>query len=76
MVTRASKLRQSVDVSSNGSDQNVHELEEVQDEVIKEDDEDHKFKIIESITTTISGSAAQSSILNKTVPPVAGTMLR
>ena len=53
MVTRATKLRQSVEVHSNSDGQSVMELEEVEDEVIKDDD---KFKIIEPITTTSAGS--------------------
>ena len=44
MVTRASKLRQSIGASSNSDDQSVMGLEEVEDEVIKDDD---RFKIIE-----------------------------
>ena len=54
MVTRASKLRQSVEVNSNGDDPNGGlDLEEVEDEVIKDDD---KFKIIETPITTTSSS--------------------
>ena len=53
MVTRATKLRQSIEANSNGDDQSILDLEEVEDEVIKDDD---KFKIIEAITTTSSGS--------------------
>ena len=54
MVTRASKLRQSVEVNSNGDDPNGDlDLEEVEDEVIKDDD---KFKIIETPITTTSSS--------------------
>ena len=51
MVTRATKLRQSLEANSNSDDQSVMDLEEVEDEVIKDDD---KFKIIEPITTTNS----------------------
>ena len=53
MVTRASKLRQSIEASSNSDDQSVMGLEEVEDEVIKDDD---RFKIIEPITTSSSAS--------------------
>ena len=53
MVTRASKLRQSIGASSNSDDQSVMGLEEVEDEVIKDDD---RFKIIEPITTSSSAS--------------------
>ena len=53
MVTRATKLRQSIEANSNSDDQSVMDLEEVEDEVIKDDDD--KFKIIEPITTS-SGS--------------------
>lgn len=52
MVTRATKLRQSIEANSNSDDQSIMDLEEVEDEVIKDDD---KFKIIEPITTS-SGS--------------------
>ena len=51
MVTRATKLRQSLEANSNSDDQSVMDLEEVEDEVIKDDD---KFKIIEPITITNS----------------------
>merc|ERR1712083_1043279 len=51
MVTRATKLRQSIEANSNSDDQSVMDLEEVEDEVIKDDD---KFKIIEPITTSNS----------------------
>ena len=51
MVTRATKLRQSIEANSNSDGQSVMDLEEVEDEVIKDDD---KFKIIEPITTTNS----------------------
>ena len=52
MVTRSTKLRQSIEANSNSDDQSIMDLEEVEDEVIKDDD---KFKIIEPITTS-SGS--------------------
>ena len=51
MVTRATKLRQSIEANSNSDGQSVMDLEEVEDEVIKDDD---KFKIIEPITTSNS----------------------
>ena len=53
MVTRATKLRQSIEANSNSDDQSVVDLEEVEDEVIKDDD---RFRIIETITTTSSRS--------------------
>ena len=49
MVTRATKLRQSMEASSNSDDQSIMDLEEVEDEVTKDDD---KFTIIEPITTS------------------------
>ena len=52
MVTRATKLRQSIEANSNSDDQSIMDLEEVEGEVIKDDE---KFKIIEPITTS-SGS--------------------
>ena len=55
IVTRGSKLRQSMEGSLNGDEHGGIGLEEVEDEVIKDDD---KFRIIEPIaTTTSSGSS-------------------
>ena len=54
IVTRGSKLRQSMEGSLNGDEHGGIGLEEVEDEVIKDD----KFRIIEPIaTTTSSGSS-------------------
>ena len=46
IVTRGSKLRQSMEGSLNGDEHGGIGLEEVEDEVIKDDD---KFRIIEPI---------------------------
>ena len=55
MVTRATKLRQSIEANSNSDDQSVMDLEEVEDEVIKDDD---KFKILLSVIQIPIGNSS------------------